>query len=112
MLIVEGGMASASVNAFQVNQVFEEKGIWYRVQFLASSTKLEPNDSRLKGMEGIEVYYENGMYKYTAGRFSKLLATSDMLSSILSKGFKQSFVVAFQDGNRIAVKEAIKISGK
>lgn len=112
MLIVEGGMASASVNAFQINQVFEEKGIWYRVQFLASSKKLEPTDSRLKGMEGVEVYYENGMYKYTVGRFAKLLDTSDMLSSILNNGFKQSFVVAFQDGNRIAVKDAIKISGK
>lgn len=82
----------------------------FKVQILASSTKLDPKDKRLKG-EKAQYYNENGMYKYTVGEsndYDEILK----IRKGLSDKFKEAFIVAFLNGKKINTQEAIKISQK
>jgi N-acetylmuramoyl-L-alanine amidase len=90
-------------------QSFEESGIVFRIQLLALSEKVELSDNRLKGLDGVEIYVQKSMYKYTVGTFNNLSETSDLLSEVLDKGFGQAFIVAFNNGKRIPVKQAIEL---
>jgi N-acetylmuramoyl-L-alanine amidase len=82
----------------------------FKVQILASSSKLEKNDRRLQGLNA-EYYQENGMYKYTYGKsnnYDEILRVKKNLST----KFKEAFIVAFLNGNKINTQEAVRISQK
>ncbi|MGM9811300.1 MAG: N-acetylmuramoyl-L-alanine amidase [Muribaculaceae bacterium] len=74
--------------------------IEYRVQLFTSPKKLKSNDSRIKNIDGINYYYENGLYKYTCGSVTdKKEALS--LQKKMRKQFSQAFLVTFKNGKRI-----------
>ena len=74
--------------------------IEYRVQLFTSPKKLKSNDSRIKNIDGINYYYENGLYKYTCGSVTdKKEALS--LQKKMRKRFSQAFLVTFKNGKRI-----------
>ena len=82
----------------------------FKVQILASSSKLEKNDRRLQGLNA-EYYQENGMYKYTYGKsnsYDEILRVKKNLST----KFKEAFIVAFLNGKKINTQEAVRISQK
>lgn len=79
----------------------------FKVQIMASDTRLKLNDPRFKGQQGIDSYAESGWVKYTVG------ATTDYneiveLRKTLSEKFPQAFIVAFKNGAKMDVREAIK----
>lgn len=79
----------------------------FKVQILASSTKLTAKDSRLKGVKA-DYYREGGMYKYTCGNstdYNEIAA----LRKKLAATFKEAFVIAFIDGKKADTKKAIEI---
>ncbi|MDR2839994.1 MAG: N-acetylmuramoyl-L-alanine amidase, partial [Paludibacter sp.] len=39
----------------------------FKIQILASSTKLKNGDTELKGVKNVDFYFENKLYKYTVG---------------------------------------------
>lgn len=82
----------------------------FKVQILASSSKLDPKDKRLQG-EKAQYYTENGMYKYTIGESNDFYEIQKIKGEI-SKKFKEAFIVAFLNGKKINTQEAIKISQK
>jgi len=58
----------------------------------------------------VEEYFDNGLHKYTSGKstdFNQL--NKVMLPALKKKGFKQAFIVAFKDGKRIPVSDALKL---
>ena len=79
----------------------------FKIQILISSTPLRANDKRLKGLQGVEYYKENGIYKYTYGAsadYNKVLRTK---RSITDK-FSDAFIIAFKNGQKVNVNDAIK----
>jgi len=79
----------------------------FKVQILASSELLKSNDKRLKGLKGVEHYEENGLYKYTYGASSDYNRMVRTRRSVLGK-FKQAFIVAFKDGRKMDINQAIR----
>ncbi len=79
----------------------------FKIQILVSSSKLENNDSRLKGVKA-DCYNENGMYKYTVGESNDYDEIVRMKTEI-SKKFKEAFIIAFMNGKKINTQEAIRI---
>ena len=82
----------------------------FKLQILASSSRLDKNDKRLQGLDAT-YYQENGLYKYTYGEsnnYNEIL----QIKKDLSTKFKEAFIVAFLDGKKINTQEAIKISQK
>lgn len=82
----------------------------FKVQILATDTKLKSNDKRLKGIKA-DYYKENGLYKYTYGESHDYDKIAAKRKSISAK-FKEAFVVAFLDGKKINTKEAIEMFRK
>ncbi len=79
----------------------------FRVQIVASSTKMKSNDSRLQGLSDVDFYQEGGMYKYTVGASEDYNEIYKLRKSLVDR-FPQAFIIAFRDGQKMDVKEAIK----
>ena len=80
----------------------------YKVQILASSSKIKVGDARLKGLKNTEYYQEGGLYKYTVGSSEDFNEMNRLRREIAQK-FPEAFIVAFKDGKRINVNEARKM---
>jgi len=89
-----------------------KKEILFKVQFAASSTKKPLNSPDFKGVKDIQEYFHNGMYKYITGNEKSLTSANDLLNKIHDLGFKDAFVVAFLNGERITPQEAVKLIKK
>lgn len=80
--------------------------ITFKIQILTSSKPLTKNDKRLKGLKDAEYYKEGGLYKYTYGAssdYNKVLRTKRTISA----QFKDAFIIAFRNGEKMNVNEAI-----
>ena len=78
----------------------------FKVQILASSSKVKPGDARLKGQKA-DYYREGGMYKYTVGASDNYYEIYRLRKSLAS-AFPEAFIIAFKDGSRMDVNEAIR----
>jgi N-acetylmuramoyl-L-alanine amidase len=82
----------------------------FKVQFYTSPRKLAATDNRFKKLENIYEYEHNGLYKYTSGIFPSLDQAKAHQKKVRGKGFKDAFIVAFNDKNiRISIGEAKKL---
>jgi N-acetylmuramoyl-L-alanine amidase len=79
----------------------------FKVQILASSTKLKSNDPRLKGQKDAACYEEGGLYKYTVGSSANYNEIAK-LRKTLAADFPQCFIIAFKDGAKVNVQLAIQ----
>lgn len=82
------------------------KGVVYKVQFLSSDKKLKDGSRDFKGLQGYEYYVQYGTYKYTSGNFKSVREATNHQKEIRDLGFKDAFVVAFKDGQRISLQQA------
>jgi N-acetylmuramoyl-L-alanine amidase len=86
--------------------VSEVKGPVFKVQIFTSSALIKAGDARFKGLSGIGHYKDGGMYKYTVGESADYNAINRLRREIADK-FPQAFVIAFKDGVRMDVNQAI-----
>mgnify|MGYP002329761588 FL=1 len=80
--------------------------ITFKIQILTSSKPLAKNDKRLKGLKGVDYYKEKGIYKYTygaSGDYNRVLRTKRTITA----QFKDAFIIAFRNGEKMNVNEAI-----
>lgn len=78
----------------------------FKLQILTSSTELSSENSKLKGVE-VGFYKENGLYKYTTGStedYNEILRIKKRLET----KFKGAFVVAFRNGKKMNLQDAIR----
>lgn len=79
----------------------------FKVQILASSNNLPANDRQLKGRTDVDCYQENGLYKYTVGSSTDYNEIFRLRKSLL-ESFPEAFIIAFKDGQKTNVAEAIR----
>ena len=85
----------------------QPQGPVFKVQIFASSTLIKAGDTRFKGLSGVGHYQDGGLYKYTVGDSHDYNAVNRLRREIADK-FPQAFVIAFKDGKRMDVNEAIR----
>ena len=79
----------------------------FKVQILATDKPFKKGDAHFKGRTDYNQYTENGMTKYTIGEttdYNEILR----LKSELQATFGDCFVVAFKEGQKLNISEAIK----
>lgn len=79
----------------------------FKIQILTSDKKLASNNKQFKGLSPVSYYQEKGLYKYTYGEstdYNKVLRTKRQISA----KFKGAFIIAFKDGQKMDVNQAIK----
>ena len=79
----------------------------FKVQIGASSQQLPPDSPEFKGLANVESYQENGMVKYTVGASPDFNEINRLRKSIFDK-FPEAFVIAFKDGAKMDVAQAIR----
>ena len=79
----------------------------FKVQILASGSKLAPSSPQFKGVTGVDSYQEGGMYKFTVGASTNYNEIYQLRKSLLEK-FPQAFIIAFKDGQKTDVRQAIE----
>ena len=79
----------------------------FKVQILASSSRIKACDARLKGVKNADYYQEGGLYKYTVGASENYNEIARLRREIAQK-FPEAFIIAFRDGVRMDVNEARK----
>lgn len=104
---------SAPVEAPSHNQINERPqmpkdrpDVHFKVQFLSCDHLLKDGDKEFKGVTDYEFYLWNGSYRYTYGDVSSIAKAKALQEEIRKLGFKDSFVVAFFEGQRISLQQA------
>lgn len=79
----------------------------FKVQILVSSRVLRKGDAHFKGAEGYDSYQEGGMVKYTMGGSANYNEVYQLRKSLLDK-FPEAFIIAFKNGVKYDVNQAIR----
>lgn len=101
-----------TAKAFPANQSnFGSARLVYRVQFVASSVKRDPESyfSALKNaINGLQFHVsnQNGIYRYEAGDRYSLPEAEALRNKIAAAGFPDCFLVPYIDGNRVSMQQA------
>lgn len=83
--------------------------VLFKVQISASGNKLELAPKNFKGLSGVSIATEGGsLYKYFYGETSEYEVAKQKLSEARAKGFSSAYIVAFRNGKRIKLDEALK----
>lgn len=84
----------------------------FKVQFMASDTKLKAGAKQFKGLKNVSSYKDGKMWKYTVGATSNYNEVKQLRKEV-AKTFPQAFIVAFKNGVRMDTQAAIReINGK
>ena len=79
----------------------------FKVQIMADTKAVSKGSSRFKGVRNIDSYQEEGYYKYTTGSSADYNEIYRLRKSLLGK-FPNAFIIAFKNGEKMDVTQAIK----
>lgn len=82
--------------------------IIFKVQIAASSKSLETKPYNFKGLRTISKLKAGSLYKYFYGNTSDYEQVKLLNKEAKSKGYNSSFIVAFKDGKKITLADALK----
>ncbi len=80
----------------------------FRVQIMTSGKARSLTWEKLKHQADY-AYYDNGLYKYTGGKFKTMKEASIYKNKMRKKGFRGSFIVPFYQDKRISIKDASEL---
>ena len=85
----------------------KSSAIEYRVQIFASAKKLELDSKEFKGLNNLSREPIKNLYRYMYGKTSSYEQVKLFKANADAKGYTTSYIVAYKDGERIGVKEAL-----
>ena len=83
----------------------------YKVQFLTSSRQLRNGSAQMKGLEHIDFYKEDNLYKYTCGETTNYEEARRLKNKIKEK-FNGAFIIAFLNGQKISLQKALDLTNR
>lgn len=86
--------------------VSETKGLSFSVQFYTSESEVANSKFANLAPENITQVKESGLFKYRLGPYSTLDEATKKQTLARNAGYKDAFVIAMKDGQRITVDEA------
>lgn len=83
-------------------------GSIYKVQLSASKKKIALESKNFKGLKNVSMIFEDQIYKYYFGETSNYVEAKNQLMEAKSKGYDSAFLIAYKNGKKISIQEAIK----
>lgn len=83
-----------------------ENQLAFKVQFMLSDNEVNTSGRQFDGIPDIGHYRHQGHYKYTAGNEKSFDDAMKIRNTLVQKGYKDAFVVAFLKGERIDINKA------
>ncbi len=84
------------------------KGVVFKVQLAVSGTKLETAPYNFNGLNSVSMEPVNNLYRYMYGEAATYDQAKGLLAEAKEKGYTTAFVIAFRDGQKITIQEALK----
>ncbi|MDD2386080.1 MAG: N-acetylmuramoyl-L-alanine amidase [Bacteroidales bacterium] len=86
-------------------EISSEEGIFFKVQVMTSSKKIETNSQKFETYQNVDVYLHNGVYKYTIGKETDYKEIVKLQKELKTE-FEGCFVVAFKNGEKLPLNQA------
>lgn len=86
------------------------KDVTFKVQIAASSRKLDAKSYNFKGLSDLSREKQGSLYKYYYGNTSDYNKAKALKDKAKATGYSSCFIVAYKNGKRISVEEALKSS--
>jgi len=83
--------------------------LFFTVQIMASSTEREPSDSLFRALPTVGYLYDGRLFKYYSGQYLKEEEARKAVKEAQEAGFRNSFVIAVNNGERISLEKARSI---
>ena len=80
----------------------------FKVQLSASSKKLDLIPSNFNGLNNISYTFEGNLYRYMYGETTNYEEAKNLLATAKSKGYTTAFLIAFKNGKKMSIQEALK----
>jgi N-acetylmuramoyl-L-alanine amidase len=87
-----------------------DSGVRFKVQIATSTKRLDNKPKEFKGLEGVQEHKGAGVYRYTVGDETTLAAARTLQQRCRDAGFDGAFIVAYRNGERIELQEALKLA--
>ena len=100
--VIEDSAVKQGVNTI------DSSGTIYKVQLSSSTKKVELKPSNFKGLAAISMVSEGKFFKYMYGETANYNDAKRLLEEAKSKGYNSAYLIAFKNGERISVQDAIK----
>ncbi|WP_281336080.1 N-acetylmuramoyl-L-alanine amidase family protein [Flavobacterium eburneipallidum] len=80
----------------------------FKIQLAATVKKLELKPSNFKGLKNVAIVTGDKLYKYTYGETADYDEIKKQLDEVKSKGYTSAYIIAFKNGEKITVQDALK----
>lgn len=100
--------SSAPVETRSTTIKASDSDVIFKVQLSASSKKVALQSKNFKGLNSISMEKSGNVYKYMYGETSDYNQSKVFLSQAKAKGYTSAFLIAFKNGKKISIQEAIK----
>ncbi|MCK9616806.1 MAG: N-acetylmuramoyl-L-alanine amidase [Lentimicrobiaceae bacterium] len=89
-----------------------DKTVYFRIQFTTSPGEKPLTSPEFGKLQDVKMYFHNGLYKFTTGNETAFSEAVHLLKKIKATGFKDAFIVAFINEERVTITEKMKNLGK
>jgi len=86
----------------------DNEGITFKVQLLVSSTKIDASSTNFKGLQDVSREKTGKLYKYFYANENNYENVKQRLEEAKKKGYASAFLVAYKNGVKISISDAIK----
>jgi len=83
------------------------EGVIFKVQIAASARSIELTKANFKGLKGVSVQKGKKLYRYFCGEVNQYKAAKRLKQKAIKAGYEHAFLVAFKDGVKINISDAI-----
>ena len=84
------------------------EAVHYKVQLSASTKKVQLSPENFKGLKNISIESGSKVHKYMYGGTSSYVEAKKQLEEAKSKGYNSAYLIAFKNGEKISVQDALK----
>jgi N-acetylmuramoyl-L-alanine amidase len=105
----EAEMVVEAQNNVEVKSTETPNGIVFKVQIASLPNEVKIAPENFNGLTDITEFKINGVYKYLVGNENSFESAVKLQREIREKAYKDAFIVAFNNGEKISITEAFKI---
>ncbi len=106
--VVNTSTTNVVENTAHIDTTIKKDEVVFRVQIKISDKPLDIKEE--KPLKNIWYYMTGNLIKYTSGKFYHFEDAQTHLNELKNNGYKDAFIVAFKNGERISLEEAKKLS--